>query len=163
MRIPSLLFVVLLTACGATARGAPSATASATGAFDCAGTKPPNPAPPSLAVGRPDQNEAFTTGPLFVHRNDSLAVRLPVDGRMFIDAGRDGVKLGWVRLKTGALSSTSRRLDQPGTVEVDLADNYGESGLQVTGIRFRAPGCYEVTARVANGPPLTFITRVELR
>ena len=56
-----------------------------------------------------------------------------------------------------------QRLDAPGTVEVDLADNYGTSGLQVTGIRFHFTGCYSVTGSVAGAAPLTFVTRVVLQ
>ncbi len=98
-----------------------------------------------------------------MHFNDTLAVRLPLDGTMLIGAGRDGVKLGWIRIRNGALAVTAKRLDVSEVVEVDMADNYGDSGLQVTGIRFRGPGCYEVTGSVAGGPPLTFVTRVAAR
>lgn len=80
---------------------------------------------------------------------------------MLIGAGRDGVKLGWVRIRSGALAVTAKRLDVPEIVEVDMADNY--SGLQVTGIRFRGAGCYEVSGSVAGGAALTFVTRVATR
>ncbi|MEP7003698.1 MAG: hypothetical protein ABI888_04085 [Chloroflexota bacterium] len=160
---------MLIVSCGSSASGTPAAPlASASGpsgAFDCAFTKPRNATPPPLPPTRNDQNESVTrTGtPLFVHFNDTLAVRLPLDGTMLIGPDRDGVKLGWIRIKNGALAVTAKRLDVPERVEVDLADNYGDSGLQVTGIRFRAPGCYEVTGSVAGGPPLTFVTRVSSR
>ena len=98
--------------------------------------------------------------PLFVHFNDSLAVRLPLDGQLRIGLGGDGVKLGWIRLKDGALTASAKRLDVPGPVRVDIADNYGISGLQITGIRFREAGCYEVTAAVAGNAPLTFVAKV---
>ena len=101
--------------------------------------------------------------PLFVHFNEALAVRLPTDGTLVIGPGDNGVKYGWLRLKDGPLAVSAQRLDAPGTVQVDLADNYGNSGLQVTGIRFRAPGCYSVTGSVGGRAPLTFITRVAER
>jgi len=118
-----------------------------------------------LPAGRPDQNEAFTTAgvPLFVHFNESLAVRLPTDGTLRAGPGDDGVKLGWIRLKDGALTVSAQRLDASGTPRVDMADNYGNSGLQVTGIRFRQSGCYSVTGNVAGQAPLKFVTRVEVR
>ena len=169
MRYPPVSLVVLLiAACGSSASGAPAApTASsiATGAADCAFTKPQNATPPPLPATRADQNEAFTaTGvPLFVHFNDSLAVRLPMNGTLLIGPGGDGVKLGWIRLKDGPLAVSAQRLDVPGAVRVDIADNYGTSGLQVTGIRFLAAGCYSVTGSVAGGAPLTFVARVAAR
>lgn len=73
------------------------------------------------------------------------------------------MKLGWVRIKDGTLAVTAKRLDVPGIVRVDMADNYGNSGLQTSGIRFPGAGCYEVTGSVAGGPPLTFVTRVAPR
>ena len=98
-----------------------------------------------------------------MHFNDSLAVHLPMNGTLLIGPGGDGVKLGWIRLKDGPLSVSAQRLDVPGTVRVDMADNYGTSGLQVTGIRFLAAGCYSVTGSVAGGAPLTFVARVAAR
>ena len=165
-----VLAVLVITACGASASGAPTAPsavaiASPSGAFDCNWTKPRNVTPPPLPLTRPDQNESVTQNgtPLFVHFNETLAVRLPLDGTMLIGRANDGVKLGWIRLKDGALVVTARRLDVPGPVQVDMADNYGTSGLQVTGIRFPVAGCYEVTGSVAGGPRLTFVTRVAAR
>lgn len=164
------LAVLVITACGAPASGAPTApsavaVAAPSGAFDCSWTKPRNVTPPPLPVARSDQNESVVQNgtPLFVHFNETLAVRLPLDGTMLIGRGGDGVKLGWIRLKDGALTVTARRLDVPGAVQVDMADNYGNSGLQVTGIRFLAAGCYEVTGSVAGGSPLTFVTRAAAR
>lgn len=166
MRLLGPLFAVLIIAgCGSPAVLVPAASGNTVGAFDCNVTKPRAVAPPTLPATRADQNEAFvaTGTPLFVHSNDALAVRLPLDGRFQISGGDDGVKLGWIRLKDGALTATAKRLDVPGPVRVDLADNYGLSGLQVTGIRFREPGCYEVTGAVAGNAPLTFVARVVRR
>ena len=171
MRFPSVFLVLIglvIAACGSSASGtpaAPSASSIATGVFDCSFTKPRNATPPPLPATRADQNEAFTTTgvPLFVHFNDSLAVRLPMNGTLLIGPGGDGVKLGWIRLKDGPLAVSAQRLDVPGPVRVDMADNYGNSGLQVTGIRFLAAGCYSVTGSVAGGAPLTFVARVAAR
>ena len=69
----------------------------------------------------------------------------------------------WIRLKPGALAVSAQRLDAAGTVPVDLADNYGNSGLQVTWIRFHFTGCYLVTGSVAGAAPLTFVTRVVIQ
>ena len=133
--------------------------------MDCSFTKPGNVTPPPLPVTRSDQNGAFTrTGvPLFVHFNETLAVRLPMDGTLLVGPSDDGVKLGWIRLTPGALAVSAQRLDAAGTVKVDLADNYGTSGLQVTGIRFHFTGCYSVTGSIAGAAPLTFVTRVVIQ
>lgn len=162
MRPFSVLALALsIIACGSGASGAPSASA---GAANCAWTKPGN-VTPRLPVTRADQNESVTRDgvALFAHFNETLAVRLPADGTMLIGPGGDGAKLGWIRIRDGVLAVTAKRLDVPGTVRVDHADNYGNSGLQVTGIRFPGAGCYEVTGSVAGGPPLTFVTRVASR
>jgi len=83
-----------------------------------------------------------------------------MDGTFLVGPSDDGVKLGWIRLKDGPLAVSAQRLDEPGTVKVDMADNYGNSGLQVTGIRFHHSGCYSVTGSVAGAAPLTFVARV---
>jgi hypothetical protein len=171
MRSLAVVVAILISAaCGPSASGTPTApsaspTAVAVAAADCSFTKPGNVTPPPLPVTRSDQNETFTrTGvPMFVHFNDSLAVRLPMDGTLLVGPSDDGVKLGWIRLKPGALAVSAQRLDAPGTVKVDLADNYGNSGLQITGIRFHFTGCYSVTGSVAGAAPLTFVTRVVIQ
>ena len=169
MRSLAVVLVILVTAaCGPSASGTPTAasvTPAALVTADCSFTKPGSATPPSLPATRGDQNEEFTrTGvPLFVHFNDTLAVRLPMDGTLLVGSSDDGVKLGWIRLRTGALAVSAQRLDAPGTVKVDLADNYGDSGLQVTGIRFHFTGCYSVTGSVAGAAPLTFVTRVVIQ
>ena len=169
MRSLAVVLIILITAaCGPSASGtptAPSARPVASQAADCSFTKPRNVTPPPLPVTRGDQNESFTTTgvPLFVHFNDTLAIRLPMDGTLLVGPSDDGVKLGWIRLKDGALAISAERLDAPGTVKVDLADNYGNSGLQVTGIRFHFTGCYSVTGSVAGAAPLTFVTRVVIQ
>jgi hypothetical protein len=169
MRSLTVVLVILITAaCGPSASGTPtaaSASPTASLAADCSFTKPRNATPPPLPVTRSDQNEAFTTTgvPLFVHFNDTLAIRLPMDGTLFVGPSDDGVKLGWIRLKDGPLAVSAQRLDAPGTVKVDLADNYGNSGLQITGIRFHFTGCYSVTGSVAGAAPLTFVTRVVIQ
>src|SRR5437868_5804183 len=162
------LVIVVMAACSPSASGTPtalSASPAATGGTDCSFTKPRNATPPPLPVTRTDGNALYArTGvPLFVHFNETLAVRLPQDGTFLVGPGDNGVKLGWIRLKDGPLAVSAQRLDAPGTVEVDLADNYGTSGLQVTGIRFHFTGCYSVTGSVAGAAPLTFVTRVVLQ
>jgi len=114
---------------------------------------------------RPDGNDLFATSgtPLFVHFNDTLAVRLPTDGTLLVGPDGEGVKLGWIRLKDGPLAVSAQRLDVVGIVRVDIADTYGNSGLQISGIRFPAAGCYSVSGAVAGGAPLTFVTRVAAR
>ena len=169
MRSLAAVLVILVTAvCVPSASGTPTAASAgpaASVATDCSFTKPANVTPPPLPVTRSDQNETFTrTGvSLFVHFNDTLAVRLPMDGTLLVGPSDDGVKLGWIRLKPGALAVSAQRLDAAGTVHVDLADNYGNSGLQVTGIRFHFTGCYSVTGSVAGAAPLTFVTRVVIQ
>ena len=169
MRSLAVVLVLFVTAvCGPSASGTPTAASASpahSAATDCSFTKPANATPPPLPATRADQNETFTrTGvPLFVHFNDTLAVRLPMDGTLLVGPSDDGVKLGWIRLKDGPLAVTAQRLDAAGTVHVDLADNYGNSGLQVTGIRFHFTGCYSVTGSVAGVAPLTFVTRVVIQ
>ena len=153
-----VLLLLITSAC------APSASSTPT-PFDCAFTKPRNVTPPPLPASRDDGNDFFARSgvALFVHFNETLAVRLPDDGTLLVGPGGDGVKLGWIRLKDGPLTVSAKRLDVPGIVRVDMADNYGNSGLQITGIRFPGAGCYSVTGAVAGGAPLTFVTRVAAR
>src|SRR5438552_8899246 len=124
-----LVFSVIV-ACGSSASGtptAPSASPIPARGFDCSFTKPRNVSPPVLPVTRADNNGSFVRAgvPLFVHYNETLAVRLPQDGTMLIGPGGDGEKLGWIRLTNGPLAVSAQRLDAPGTVRVDMADNYG--------------------------------------
>ena len=99
----------------------------------------------------------------FEYRNGSLGVLLPNDGRLKLDTtGADGgAKFGWFRFVTGDLSVTALRLDGPAAFRADIANGYGSSGLQITGLRFSTPGCWEVRGRIGGGDPLTFVVRVD--
>jgi hypothetical protein len=150
-----LLCGVLLIGCGASAGGAPTRSPGAPA--ECAWTKPqPSTLPPVPSGALPPFG---THAGEFSFRNASLGVLLPNDGWLFTDTTRsdDGVKFGWFRFQTGALSVDARRMDGPGTFRADIPDGYGVSGLQITGLHFGAPGCWEVRGALGTGEPLVFV------
>jgi hypothetical protein len=81
-------------------------------------------------------------------------------------SGADGslrMKFGWRRAAHGHLKIEGRRLDGAAPpLRADISDGYGDFGLQVTGLIFPTPGCWEVTAQVGNrrDSRLTFTLRV---
>ena len=87
-----LVLAVFVIACGSGASGAPAA-------FDCSWTKPRNVTPPPLPVTLSDQNESVTRNgtPLLVHFNETLAVRLPMDGTT-----ASAIRRGWEVTGTAA-------------------------------------------------------------
>ena len=152
-----LLLLAVIVACGAPTGGAPAAS----GASDCAWTKPVSSGEPVPSGALPPLT-AYTTGGEFSYRNASLGVLLPRDGTLRVDTSHSdgGAKFGWFRFRTGALTVTALRLDGPAQFRADVADGYGVSGLQITGLRFGAPGCWEVRGALATGDALDFIVRV---
>ncbi len=161
-----LLLACVVAACTTAAHGTSNEpTPGSTTAFDCSFTKPnageaalgpiPSAAVPPLVP--------YTTSPLFQHRNATLGVPLPVDGRLTVDTSRPdgGAKFGWFRFQTGTLEVTGRRLDGEASFRADVAAGYGISGLQIAGLRFGAPGCWEVSGRLGTEDPLTFVVRVD--
>ncbi len=80
--------------------------------------------------------------------NDALWVTLPrgtaaLEDRVFL-----------IRLVAGEVSASARRLDgaaPPATVHIPRG--YGLDGLQVVGLTFPTPGCWEVTYRLAGPTP----------
>jgi hypothetical protein len=158
-----LLVVLILATCGPSASGTP--TASSSGAFDCSWTKP-NAASTALGPipkGAIPALSSYTANGEFEFRNASLGVLLPNDGRLKVDTTHSdgGAKLGWFRFVTGELTVTALRLDGPASFRADVASGYGSSGLQISGLRFSTPGCWEVRGRVGGGDPLTFVVRVD--
>ncbi|MCC6237393.1 MAG: hypothetical protein IT299_07445 [Dehalococcoidia bacterium] len=80
--------------------------------------------------------------------NDALWVTLPrgaapLEDRAFV-----------VRLVAGQVSASARRLDgaaPPATFHIPAG--YGPEGLQVVGITFPTPGCWEITYRLEGATP----------
>ena len=102
--------------------------------------------------------------------NDALQTFLPPDGKLvfqpggagFVDHdGALGIKYGWERLVTGALSVGGRRLDgKAGPARAYISDGYGDTGFQPIYLVFPTPGCWEITGRVGEAK-LTFVVFVE--
>ena len=110
---------------------------------DCAVTRPNGDRPPGPVPG-----STF-------HGNGTLWVGLRGNGVFVVDRtsirsdGRIGIKLGWWRGRTGALSMASRRLDAPASPgEASIPEGYGESGFQSTSLVLPTEGCWEVTGRL---------------
>jgi len=134
---------------------------------------PPVPlTPPSPAVSGPNAGLAFRAdGPTFLYGNEALIVRLPVDGTIHPNdptvGVRSGVKFPWWRLAKGDLAVTTRRLDAAiDPLPADVPSGYGDprfdTGFQVSGLNFPAPGCWQVSGTVA-GTTLTFVVNVAAR
>jgi hypothetical protein len=71
-----------------------------------------------------------------------------------------GTKFPWWRMIAGTLTVTARRLDGPSAgFHAEVPDGYGPIGFVPSGLIWPAPGCWQVTGKVA-GRSLTFVTRV---
>ena len=176
MRALVLTAVVLVSAC--TTGGTPSereglgrsATSLAPSIITapCPVTTPPPIAltPPPPAVTGPNAGLVFRADGLttFLYGDDALVVRLPVDGTIHPnDPTRglpSGVKFGWERLAHGDLVIATRRLDAAtAPLPADVPGGYGDTGFQVSGLNFPAPGCWQVSGTV-GGRTLTFVVNV---
>ena len=101
--------------------------------------------------------------------NDALVTTVFRDGEVVFRPGGPGIvlqdgalsmKWPWWRVVPGQLTITGRRLDGlPAPLRARIPNGYGEIGFQPVALVFPAPGCWEVTGRVANAS-LTFVTRV---
>lgn len=72
------------------------------------------------------------------------------------------MKTPWFRSPdaAGRLEITGRRLDgEAPPLRVDVPDGYGDVGIQVSGINYPTPGCWEVTGSVQD-VSLTFVVFV---
>jgi hypothetical protein len=73
--------------------------------------------------------------------------------------GRLGMKFGWYRLTSGALTITGRRLDGPAPPASGQTSGYGLTGFNASGVTFPTAGCWQVTGHVGHAA-LTFVTFV---
>lgn len=106
-------------------------------------------------------NEALSSGPFGVRRSGEVVFRAGGPGFVTPD-GALGMKFGWQRGIAGALEITGRRLDADAPpLRSEVPDGYGEIGFHASYVIFPTPGCWEVTARVADAI-VTFITEVVL-
>lgn len=71
-----------------------------------------------------------------------------------------GQKIGWYRDRPGTIRLSARRLDgHSGTFSSDVPSGYGPIGFQASGVKFSAPGCWQLTATVGKRAS-TFVVRV---
>jgi hypothetical protein len=124
---------------------------------------PLSPPPPTRTGPNPDV--VFSAGPgSFLYGNDVLIVTLPSDGTLHpSDTSRGlsgGVKFPWWRIAHGALVIVTQRLDAMSVpLPADVPGGYGETGFQVSGLRFPSPGCWQVSGTI-DGKTLTFVVNV---
>ena len=123
--------------------------------------------PPPPAKTGPNPDVVFYAGPgNFLYGNDVLIVTLPNDGTLHpSDVSRGfsgGVKFPWWRIAHGPLVVATQRLDRVSVpLPADVPSGYGETGFQVSGLRFPSPGCWEVSG-IIDGKTLTFVVNVAL-
>ena len=166
--------VVFLSACASPTAGthttAVAPSPSLTGG-PCATTTPPPVAltPPAPAATGPNAGLVFQADgrTTFLFGNEALVVALPVDGTIHpADPSRGlpgGVKFAWDRLAHGELTISTRRLDAAtAPAAADVPGGYGDTGFQVSGLNFPAPGCWQVSGTV-GGKTLTFVVNVAAR
>jgi hypothetical protein len=106
-----------------------------------------------------------------VYGNDSLAVVLLAESKFifapkgpgFLDRdGALGIKVGWELREKGTLVVTGRRLDgeaRPARAYIPRSYDDYAGGMSLF-LVFPAPGCWEITGRVADSQ-LTFVVLVE--
>ncbi len=102
--------------------------------------------------------------------NESLGVVLYDQGRVVFAPGgpgfvlRDGalsMKFGWVKRRPGPIGVTGRRLDGDAPpLRARISEPMGKTGGLSSYLSFPTPGCWEVTGRVGEHWPLTFVTLV---
>lgn len=133
----------------------------------CPVTTPPAVAvtpPPPVGTG-PNPTAVFVAARgSFLYGNDALVVILPTDGTLHpSDPSRGlagGIKFPWWRIAQGDLVVATNRLDGATPAQsADVPAGYGEVGLQVSGLVFSTPGCWQVSGTVA-GKNLTFVVNV---
>ncbi len=85
-----------------------------------------------------------------------------VEPVMVDDQGRPTMKWPWWRGLEGELVISGQRIDAESTgLWAVIPDGYESTGFQPSRLIFDAPGCWEVTARVADAE-LVFVTEVRL-
>lgn len=143
------------------ASGALAATASPltlADAKNCPVTKPGR-APEEIGYQLFGSSVAFGNDDLWVGGLGDDGVIL-ADSRFVESDGSIRRKLGWLRIVSGRLTITGRRLDVSAPpLRASVPDGYGSHGFQASGIYFPTEGCWEVTGTV-GGSELTFVTFV---
>lgn len=147
-RTPVLLWVLLLaiatTGCSGSDRtenGAPPVEPG------CSVTR--------LEDRRQDPPEALVSdarGDSAFYGHDGLWVSLPRPG-VRAEPWPDGsfsLKIGWWRLRDGALRVSAQRVDGPGSARAEIPGGYGTRGFQPSGIAFSHLGCWRVTGALAE-------------
>jgi hypothetical protein len=135
-----LLYQMVLAAACAACAGPAAQPRSA--AADC-------PATPLAQAAPPDANMARLTTTWYTDGVLWAGPVPPYRGRWFADAG--GMKVGWWRATTGALTIDGRRRDAPAPpLKATIPDGYGDAGFQSTSLAFPTDGCWEITARIAG-------------
>ena len=105
------------------------------------------------------------------HGNEWLATSLsPFDGKVTFRPGGAGcmdekgalwIKWPWWRKVRGRLTIETARFGGGGQeLKGRVLPYYGETGFQPSGVGFPGPGCWQVTAHVAEGS-LSFVTLVD--
>lgn len=121
--------------------------------------------PPPTAKTGPNPDLVFSAGPgSFLYGNDDLIVMLPNDGILHpSDTSRGlvgGVKFPWWRIAHGTLVIATQRLDAVSVpLSADVPSGYGDTGFQVSGLRFPSPGCWQVSGTI-DGKTLAFVVNV---
>jgi len=161
-RVLTASLLTLLMACTSSLpRPRPSApTPSAAGNQFLSGPCPVTQPVPAAMVpqGVMDAIEPGQSTPLGQHDfdywygNDALWVELPPRSEVVKPPTEElSEKFPWVRLISGYLSIEGMRLDSPAPPSQGQASNgYGRIGFQASGISFPAPGCWEITGKVAG-------------
>ena len=161
-----ILVVWLIAVCAPSASATPSQSLLTAGTPCPVTTAPPGMvAPPPSTGTAPNPTLTFTAGPgSFLYGNDALIVILPNDGILHpSDPARGlpgGVKFPWWRGAHGDLAVATRRLDADTSPQpADVPGGYGDTGFQVSGLNFPAPGCWQVTGTI-SGRSVTFVVNV---
>jgi hypothetical protein len=104
-------------------------------------------------------NRQISVGP-FGLWPDGTVVFKPGGPGFITPDGALGMKFGWQRGVRGQLKIEGRRIDAPApALRSEVNNGYGDIGFHASYVIFPAPGCWEVTGRVADAS-VTFVTRV---
>ncbi len=162
------MLLLFIGACGASAGGEDPLRSTVTPTPPPLGGPCPVTTPPPLPLAAPPDVNFLPDTTTFGYGNATLYVVLPRDATLRPDpypgTTERGVKFGWWRLGAGELVIATRRLDaSTPPLAASIPRGYGTSGFQVSGLRFAAPDCWEVSAAVGGQAPLAFVVRVESR
>jgi hypothetical protein len=121
--------------------------------------------PNGIAAGEPQSdpssygNREISVGPFGLWPEGTVVFR-PSGAGFITRDGALGMKFGWRRGISGALTIEGRRLDGTAPpLRAEVPHGYGEHGFQASYVIFPTPGCWEVTGRVSEAS-VTFVTKV---